>query len=401
MKILKKAIDKQKSGYVRLQAEDNEDLWAIYNLIQKDHTEIEIKTNYNFKKEFGNGKTKIEKKILVLKLIVQKIDYKSNYDSIRLQGRTTSENDFVSKNSFESVQIDFNHPFNLYLEQWDKVSLQILQSCTIDQKAEVGAILLDEGLANFCLLTETVSIFKTNVTKSFPKKRRGDNSQYDKALNSFYNQIYEKLKTTFNLEKLKAIIISSPGFWAQDLLKKIIETAQAKTDKLVLNAKQKFLIAHSSTGLLQSLDEILKDKSVLKKLADTKFSINIHILNQFLKKINDDDYTACYGDVDVIKAIEMGVVQNILITDTKFRADDPNIRKKYLNLVDQVERTGGKATIFSTLHDSGVQLQNLTGIGCILRYPVPELFEDDDGPEQNSDDSDSDNDESDDDEDVF
>ena len=70
-------------------------------------------------------------------------------------------------------------------------------------------------------------------------------------------------------------------------------------------------------------------------------------------------------------------------------------RKKYVALVDSVRQNGGAVYIFSSLHVTGerkyhllmsersselrriLELSKLTGIAAILRFPVPEIEEED------------------------
>jgi protein pelota len=48
-------------------------------------------------------------------------------------------------------------------------------------------------------------------------------------------------------------------------------------------------------------------------------------------------------------------------------------RTKYSNLVEEVRNGGGEAFIFSGAHTSGEQLNQLSGIAAILRFPLPEI----------------------------
>lgn len=59
-----------------------------------------------------------------------------------------------------------------------------------------------------------------------------------------------------------------------------------------------------------------------------------------------------------------------------------NLRKSYINIVNSVREMGGDVKIFSSLHISGEQLEQLTGIAAILRFPMPEL-EDDESDDEN------------------
>jgi protein pelota len=82
---------------------------------------------------------------------------------------------------------------------------------------------------------------------------------------------------------------------------------------------------------------------------------------------------AYYGYSHVAKANEELAIDVLLVTDELFRSSDLVTRKKYVQLVESVRENGGKVYIFSALHVTGVQLNQLSGIAAILRYPLPDL----------------------------
>ncbi|TXG48621.1 hypothetical protein EZV62_024496 [Acer yangbiense] len=86
-----------------------------------------------------------------------------------------------------------------------------------------------------------------------------------------------------------------------------------------------------------------------------------------------DPTRACYGPKHVEVAHERMAVQTLLITDDLFRNADVAARKKYVNLVNSVKKSGGTAHVFSSMHVSGEQLGQLTGVAAILRFPLPDL----------------------------
>jgi hypothetical protein len=53
----------------------------------------------------------------------------------------------------------------------------------------------------------------------------------------------------------------------------------------------------------------------------------------------------------------------------------PESETRFVELVDNVKDSGGKAHILSTMHVSGEQLMKLTGIAAILRFPVYDIDE--------------------------
>lgn len=60
-------------------------------------------------------------------------------------------------------------------------------------------------------------------------------------------------------------------------------------------------------------------------------------------------------------------------TDKLFRINHVAKRQRYAALVEGVREAGGEALVFSSMHVSGQQLNQLSGIAAILRFPLPEL----------------------------
>ena len=61
-------------------------------------------------------------------------------------------------------------------------------------------------------------------------------------------------------------------------------------------------------------------------------------------------------------------IETLLISDNLFRCRDVAQRKKFVKLVDDVREFGGDVKIFSSMHVSGEQLDQLTGVCAILRW---------------------------------
>ncbi|KAG7695315.1 hypothetical protein KL930_003804 [Ogataea haglerorum] len=371
MKLVHSSFQKDKSGSVSLVPQDGEDLWTLYNLIAKDD-EVRLKTHRNIKKSPSD---KPVRKLITLSLSVESVDFTPSDEVMRIKGRTVEQHEDVAQGSYHTAELEFNQKFTLYKNDWDDISLDLVnKSCSIEAKAEVGAVVLQEGVAHLCLITENMTILRSKIEKSIPKKKRGDSSAHDKALDKFMETVADSVIRNFNIDKLQVILLVSPGFSARQLYDKIFSIAVSNQDKSLIQSKSKFVVAHSSTGYLQGLEEALKAPELQKQLSDTKFQHSAMLFDEFSKLLNDDDGKAWYGEPEVAKAIELqGAVRTLMITDTLFKSDDIAQRKKYIHMTEQVKEHGGEVVIFSSLHDSGEQLNQLTGIAVILNYPVPNL----------------------------
>jgi protein pelota len=115
--------------------------------------------------------------------------------------------------SYHTLDLEAHRPFTLTKEEWDIISLERIQmACDVTQKAEIAAVVMQEGLANICLITENMTIIRQRVEGAIPKKRLGSVTNYEKGITRFYDQVYRAMLQHVNFQVVKVLIIASPGF---------------------------------------------------------------------------------------------------------------------------------------------------------------------------------------------
>jgi protein pelota len=190
-----------------------------------------------------------------------------------------------------------------------------------------------------------------------------------------------------NFSVVKAVIVASPGFVKDKFMEYTNQWAVKNDSKLLVENMSKFVLIHASSGFKHSLKEVLQDPVVQSRLADTKATEEVRALDSFYKTLQvyqlfDDDFSlktkvvtsqndplrACYGEKHVLHASEAQAIEILLISDKLFRSQDVGVRKRYVKLVDDVREFGGEVKIFSSMHVSGEQLDQLTGVCAVLRY---------------------------------
>lgn len=55
-------------------------------------------------------------------------------------------------------------------------------ACDATKQADLGAIVMQEGMAHVCLVTSSMTIVRAKIEVNIPRKRRGNCSQHDKVL---------------------------------------------------------------------------------------------------------------------------------------------------------------------------------------------------------------------------
>lgn len=66
-------------------------------------------------------------------------------------------------------------------------------ACDPTQHADLGAIVMQEGLANVCLVTSSMTLVRAKIETNIPRKRKGQCSQHDKVTFCDRNLIIARL----------------------------------------------------------------------------------------------------------------------------------------------------------------------------------------------------------------
>lgn len=378
MKLVSRDIDKNAAGSVTLIPEEAEDMWHAYNLVCVGDS-LRSGTIRKVQTESATGSVSVNKVRTMLTIKIEAIDFDTLGCVLRVRGRNITENQYVKMGAYHTLDLELNRKFTLGKLEWDSVSLERIElACDPTKHADLAAVVMQEGLAHLCLITPNMTLVRAKIETNIPRKRKGMCQQHDKGLTKFYDQIIQVILRHVSFDIVKCVLIASPGFVKDQFSEYMFQQALKLDYKILLDNKSKFVLVHSSSGFKHSLKEVLQDPSIQSKLADTKASGEVKALDDFYQMLQNDPNRAFYGIKPVEKAAEQQSIEVVLISDELFRSQDLKQRKRYVKLVDTVRETGGDVKIFSSLHVSGEQLGQLSGVAAILRYPMPDEDEDSD-----------------------
>lgn len=182
------------------------------------------------------------------------------YKGITVEPDETWNNPDLSGGMFFAFEIDYKYSFTLFkYEYTDFCAKTIKDACNVDLKTDIGAVVLQEGVAHVCAVTPYHTSLKSKITANLAKKKRGvDIMKNDSKLDKFYHQIIENMIRHFDFNKLKLILLCSPGFFAQNLYDNLMAYASEKKLADIIKNKAKIVVAHCSTGYIQSISEVMK-----------------------------------------------------------------------------------------------------------------------------------------------
>ncbi|KAK9866260.1 hypothetical protein WJX84_000600 [Apatococcus fuscideae] len=372
MKLLSRSYTKNGEGSVKLIAEEGEDLWHAYNIIRQGDL-VTATTFRKISRDSGAG-TQSEKVKIKLTIQIKSVEYDAEGQELRLRGKNLTESEHVRPGAYHTLQVETQRAFTLEKALWDAVDMDRIQvACNPAARADLAAVLITEGLANMVLVGSAVTLTCASIETSMPGKRGAAAEGYSKALQSFFSKIFQAVVRHVDWGIVKCLVIAGPGFAKEQFREYLLAEAVRQDLKPIMTNKDKILLAQASSAYSHSLKEVFANPGIAAQIKDTKAAQETKALQDFYSRLSTDSARAFYGSGHVIAAHELQAIQTLLISDKLFRTSDVAKRKRYVELVEEVEKANGTALVYSSLHVSGQQLDQLSGIAAILRFPLPDL----------------------------
>ncbi|BBH06809.1 Eukaryotic release factor 1 family protein [Prunus dulcis] len=334
---------------------DSDDLWYAYNLIAPGDIVMAV-TVRKVLRESASGGRDAERVKLKLEIKVEEVaDYDKVGAVLRIRGKNILENEYVKIGAFHTLELELQRPF---------------VSCA---SADLAVILMQEGLAHVLLVGKSMTITRSRIETSIPRKHGPAIAGYESALSKFFENVLQAFSKYVDFSVVRCAVIASPGFTKDQFHRHLLLEAERRQLRSIIENKSRIILVHTSSGYKHSLREVLDAPNVMNMIKDTQAAQEVRVLQDFFGMLSNDPDRACYGPKHVEVAHERMAIQTLLITDELFRNADVVARQKYANLVKSVKDSGGTVHIFSSLHVSGEQLAQITGIAAILRFPLPDL----------------------------
>lgn len=156
--------------------------------------------------------------------------------------------------AYHTLDLELNRKLTLEKTEWDSVDLERVDlACDVTQSADVAAVLMQDGLANICLITPNMTIVRSKIDVGIPRKRKGFTQQHEKGLAKFYEAVIQGVQRHINFSVVKCVLLASPGFVKDQFFDYMMQQAVKLDLKPLLENRGKFLLVHSSSGFKHSL----------------------------------------------------------------------------------------------------------------------------------------------------
>ena len=164
------------------QPQTNTPQWHAYNLIRPTDL-LCASALRRVTTESATGSTASHRVHTTLLIRVRSIDFDPQAGQLHVAGQIAEENKFAKVGQFHTLDLELQRNFTLEKgEGWDSIALEVVREAINPQKAaDAVAVVMQEGLANICFITQHQTVLRQRVETSIPRKRQGRAGDHDKV----------------------------------------------------------------------------------------------------------------------------------------------------------------------------------------------------------------------------
>lgn len=349
MQIIKKNL---KQGEIVVKVNNPEDLWFLNQVIEVDDL---IKGKTERKIKIGEGsedrKQAVVKKTIFIEIKAEKKEFHKYSDNLRIGGIITQGPEDVPKGSHHTFDIAPGDIITIQKKEWPKYQLEKLKEAAESIKTKIVLLIFDREEAIFAMLKnqgyEVLAKIKGEVAKK----------GFETGSKDFYKELVGKLEEYNKRFEPQNIIVASPSFWKEYLMK-----------EMPSELKQKITLATCSEVDESAINEVLQRPELLKVLEHDRAAKELAMVDNVLKAIAKDE--ACYGLKECKEKIEIGAVKELLVSYAFInKAREEGKHFEIEKTMKQAEQISATVHILST-EEAEQKLLGLGGIAGILRWKM-------------------------------
>ncbi len=345
MKIIRQEL---KNNLMEVVPEHADDLWTLSQVIDPGD-EVSGKTIRKIKLE-GDRRSEIIKKTIFLKLTVEKVELEGA--ELRVNGKIVEGPEDIARGSFHTFGVESGFAITI-VKHWLSFQLQRIKEAAETPPPQVIVCVFDREDAVIAKLSKTGHDVLSRLHGDVASKR-----METKTPKNFFADIVAQLQAYLLRFPVEKIILASPAFWKDELLKEM------KDPQL----KRKIILATVASADENGIVEALKRPETQEALRQDRAAHELKLVEEVLTGISKGSAVA-YGLAEVTLAADAGAIATLLVSDgliSRTRSD--GTFRAVETVLRTVDSAGGAVIIVSSTHDGGKKLDGLGGIAAILRY---------------------------------
>lgn len=334
---------------VSVMIEGTDDLWYLQNVIHPGDKISTIVHRRAEKQDDMNRSKETSRKPVKITALVEKLEFQAFSNRIRILGKIVGGPEEII-GEHQSAIIEKESVLDIIKESWYSSERKMFKEA-IESRSRVTAVftVLDDDEASIFILRS----YGLQQMGHIESGRSGKSYQTDYDEKTYLESLAETLKNV--VESSIPLIVLGPGFTRDHF----VDFLRNKPDFSGLNITS---FAASRTDD-QAVYEFLASSEAQKTVRESRLAAEKKVMEEFLKGVGQGNMST-YGTMEVDKAVDMGAVSDLLVTEEKSRSEE------VVHTLEKATNTGGKVHILSSHSDPGKVLKGFGGVAAILRYPI-------------------------------
>jgi protein pelota len=353
-------LDK-KRGIVSLVVENLDDLWHLYNLIQKDDI-VYAKTTREIKVRNGLGKPVEGRRILLtLGLRVTEVFFDKSLNRLRIRGvviEVPERYDGIM-GSYHTLSIQPNNTLKIVKQKILDYHLKRIEDACKTKTLPVIVISLDDEDA--CVAVVHRFGFDIKFEKKVRLPGKLEVEKRDEATKKYFSEVLKALQENLKSLKNSVVVVVGPGYIKDEFAKYLREK---------LKPKPKIYVGSTSASGLAGVSEAIRSGLLLNIAKEHRFLRETQLVENLFAELASEKGKAVYGLEETENAARIGAVKTLMVVDKLLREASDEERLKLEEVMRLVESKGGEVTVLSGDHEAGEKILSLGGVAAILRFQV-------------------------------
>lgn len=341
-------ISRDDREWITIHVDADDDLWYLKNIIDPGSL-VRMTTLRRMEKQQDMNRSKeTQRKPVTATITVETLEFQEFSGNLRVLGTVVQGPEDIT-GLHQSFSISPGDTFDLMKSQWTQEQKKLMDEAINNRFSDkFYFITVDDEAAQLILLKS----YGIQSLGRIDSHRPGKDYESEYSDNVYFREIVDAARRMFPDDS--TIIILGAGFTREKLVEAFRSYGGLKFRIL------SFPTTRSDSGAVWEFLNSTDSDSLFK---DLRISSDSKLVESFLRHIKTDQLAA-YGYGEVLKSVQNGSAETVLISEDKFRTNEGR------DLIDIARNFGTSVHIMSVSTDPGRVVSSFGGYCAILRFRI-------------------------------
>jgi len=337
-------IVNSKGKEIKVVPESLDDLWHLYNIIRPGDLVFGYTLRRLSERQDVSRSRKKEVVRVRLGIRVEDVEFHEFSSTLRVKGRIEYGLD-EGLGKYHTISVRVGDEITIIKEEWLEEDLKRLRDAErASKRPRAIFVSLDDSEATVAVLTQ-------RSIEVIGEAYRHGTKETEWGEKEFYGEILSMLDNVY--EGNNPIIIVGPGVAKEGFIKFLRER----------RPDVKFKTVDTAHAGIPGIREAINRGLIEEIVREERVCFEMKKVEDYMAGILKGEPIA-YGRENVLKALDYGAVEELLITDELARTEEG------IEIIKKAESYRARVTIISTTHEGGIRLKGFGGIMAKLRFPI-------------------------------